>query len=209
MAIFNLKQGKLSQINEVSFVLEKDIQKIVENNIQSLFNLEFVASEFSLDGLRVDTLSFDKESKSFVIIEYKKDRNFTVIDQGYAYLALLLNNKADFILLYNENMNKSLRKTDIDWSQSRIIFMSPNFTNYQRKAIEFKDLPIELWEIKKYANDLVSLNQIQTPEKSGSIMDLSQKTEVMKKVNREVKVYNEERYCTSNNRSITNSLSRN
>jgi predicted transport protein len=192
MAIFNLKQGKLSQINEVSFVLEKDIQKIVENNIQSLFNLEFVASEFSLVGLRVDTLSFDKESRSFVIIEYKKDRNFTVIDQGYAYLALLLNNKADFILLYNENKNKSLRKTDIDWSQSRIIFMSTNFTNYQRKAIEFKDLPIELWEIKKYANDLVSLNQIQTPEKSGSIMDLSEKTEVMKKVNREVKVYNEE-----------------
>ena len=191
MAIFNLKQGKLSQINEISFVLEKDIQKIVEVNINSLFGLEFVASEFFLDGLRVDTLGFDVESKSFVIIEYKKDRNFTVIDQGYAYLALLLNNKADFILLYNENMNKSLKKNYIDWSQCRIIFVSPNFTNYQMKAIEFKDLPIELWEIKRYTNDLVSLNQIQTHQKSGSIMDLSQKTEVMKKVNREVKVYNE------------------
>jgi predicted transport protein len=192
MTLFNLKQGKLSQINEASFVLEKDIQKIVENNLQSLFNLEFVASEFLLNGLRVDTLGFNKESNSFVIIEYKKDRNFTVIDQGYAYLALLLNNKADFILLYNENKNKSLRKNDIDWSQSRIIFISPNFTNYQRKAIEFKNLPIELWEIKKYVNDLVSLNQIETPDKSGSIMDLSEKTEEMKKVNREVKVYNEE-----------------
>jgi predicted transport protein len=192
MTLFNLKQGKLSQINEISFVLERDIQKIVENNLQPLFNLEFVASEFSLNGLRVDTLGFDKESNSFVILEYKKDRNFTVIDQGYAYLALLLNNKADFILLYNENKNKLLRKNDIDWSQSRIIFISPNFTNYQRKAIEFKNLPIELWEIKKYVNDLVSLNQIETPDKSGSIMDLSEKTEVMKKVNREVKVYNEE-----------------
>ena len=100
--------------------------------------------------------------------------------------------KQIFILLYNENRNKSLRKNDIDWSQSRIIFVSPNFTNYQRKAIEFKDLPIELWEIKKYANDLVSLNQIQSSEKSGFIADLSQKTEVMKKVNREVKVYNED-----------------
>lgn len=39
MAIFNLKQGKLSQINEVSFVLEKDIQKIVENNLDFLFGL--------------------------------------------------------------------------------------------------------------------------------------------------------------------------
>ena len=109
--------------------------------------------EFSLNGLRVDSISLDKESNSFIIIEYKQDRNFTVIDQGYAYLALLLNNKADFILLY-QNRNKSLRKNDIDWSQSRIIFVSPNFTNYQRKAIEFKDLPIELWEIKKYANTI-------------------------------------------------------
>ena len=52
MAIFNLKQGKLLQINEVSFVLEKDMQKIVENNLQSLFNLEFVASEYSLNEFR-------------------------------------------------------------------------------------------------------------------------------------------------------------
>jgi|SRR5215207_2285256 len=103
MAIFNLNQGKLTQINEISFSLEKDIQKIVENNTKSLFSLEFVTSEFSLNRLRVDTLGFDNESKSFVIIEYKKDLNFSVIDQGYAYLALLLNNKAEFILKYNEN----------------------------------------------------------------------------------------------------------
>lgn len=100
MAIFNLQQGKLSQINVVFFVLEKDIQKIVKNYLQYIFNLEFVASEFSLNGLRVDTIGFDKESSSFVIIEYKKDRNVTAIDQGYAYLALLLNNKANFIRFY-------------------------------------------------------------------------------------------------------------
>jgi len=182
----------LLEINEVYFDLEKEIQKIIENNIQSVFSLELVASEFSLDGLRVDTLGFDNESKSFVIIEYKKDRNFSVVDQGYAYLALLLSNKADFVLLYNENMNKSIRKNDIDWSQSRIIFVSPDFTNYQRKAIEFKDIPIELWEIKRYSNDIVSLNQIQTLKKGGSIMDLNQKTEAMRKVSKEVKVYNEE-----------------
>ncbi|HYJ02546.1 MAG TPA: hypothetical protein VEW92_10065 [Nitrososphaeraceae archaeon] len=59
-------------------------------------------------------------------------------------LALLLNNKAEFIL-------------NIDWTQSRIIFISPVFSTYQRKAIEFKDLPIELWEIKQYYNNIISL----------------------------------------------------
>ena len=112
------------------FCFKKDIQKIVEDNIQSLFSLELVASEFSLNGLRVDTLGFNKESRSFVIIEYKKDRNFTVIDQWYAYLALLLNNKAEFILKYNENNKAFLRKYNIDWSQSRVIFISPIFTTY-------------------------------------------------------------------------------
>ncbi len=49
-----------------------------------------VKSEFQLNNLRIDTLAFDKESNSFVIIEYKRGVNFSVIDQGYAYLALLI-----------------------------------------------------------------------------------------------------------------------
>ena len=44
MAIFTLNQGKLTQINEISFVLKKIFKKIVEDNIQSLFSLELVAS---------------------------------------------------------------------------------------------------------------------------------------------------------------------
>src|SRR5215208_499940 len=186
MAIFNLTQGKLSKINEVSFVLEKDMQKIVENNLQSLFNLEFVVSEFYINGLRVDSLSFDKESNSFVIIEYKKDRNFTVIDQGYTYLALLLNNRAEFILKYNENNKASLRKDNIDWSQSRVIFISPIFTTYQRKAIEFKDLPFELWEIKQYSNNIISLNQLTSPEEKDSISTLNSKSDIIKRINQEI-----------------------
>lgn len=80
--------------------------------------------------LGLDTLAFDEELKSFVIIEYKKDKNFSVIDQGYAYLSVMLNNKADFILEYNETVIKAW-KTDVDWSQSKIIFVSQGFTNYQ------------------------------------------------------------------------------
>jgi hypothetical protein len=34
--------------------------------------------------LKDKTLAFDNESKAFVIIEYKKDRNFSVVDQVIA-----------------------------------------------------------------------------------------------------------------------------
>ena len=82
--------------------MEREIQRLTEANLQELFDLVLVRSEFELHALRIDTLAFDKDSSGFVIIEYKKDRNFSVVDQGVAYLNLMLNNKADFILEYNE-----------------------------------------------------------------------------------------------------------
>ena len=43
--------------------------------MEEVFNLKFVASEFQLDNLRIDTLAFNEETNSFVIIEYKKSKN--------------------------------------------------------------------------------------------------------------------------------------
>jgi predicted transport protein len=192
MPIFVIKQNKLEKVKEIPFRSEKEIQRITEQNLKEIFGLEFVKSEVALGNLRIDTLAFDNETKSFVIIEYKKDKNFSVIDQGYAYLALLLNNKADFILEYNEFKNKSLKRGDIDWSQSRVIFISPQFTKYQRQAINFKDLPIELWEISKYENNTVLFNQLRSPETSESITKISSRSDIVQKVSREIKVYTEE-----------------
>ena len=73
-----------------------------------------------------------------VIIEYKRDLNFSIVDQGFAYLSLMLNRKADFVLMYNEKMNSSCRKDYFDWSQSKVIFISPSFTPYQIEAANFK-----------------------------------------------------------------------
>lgn len=193
MPIFKISKEVLTLISEKEVSLEKDIQNLVQKNLQSIFGLEFVVSEIMLNDLRIDTLAYDKESTSFVIIEYKRDKNFSVIDQGYAYLGLLLNNKSEFILTFNENSKtKILKKNDVDWSQSKIIFVSPSFTTYQRKAIEFRDLPIELWEVKLYSNDTILFNKITAPEKSESIKTVSQKSEVIRNVSKEVTVYTEE-----------------
>jgi len=182
----------LKKIKEIPFGKEKEIQRLTEQNLREIFGLEFVKTEVSLGNLRIDTLAFDKETNSFVIIEYKKDKNFSVIDQGYAYLALLLNNKADFILEYNECKNKSLKRDNIDWSQSRVMFISPQFTRYQRQAINFKDLPIELWEVKRYENNTIAYNQLRPIETVESITKVSSRSSVVQKVSREVKVYTEE-----------------
>jgi len=192
MPIFSLDTGKLSKISEVPFKLEKDLQDIIEKNLAEIFGYKFVTSEFQLSGLRIDTLAFDTESNSFVIIEYKREKSFSVVDQGFAYLSLLLNNKAEFILLYTENMQQQIKKQDVDWSQTKVIFIAHTFTPYQRQAIGFRDLPIELWEVKKYSNKTMLINQIKSPEKSESINKLSTKSELVRSVSREIKTYSEE-----------------
>ena len=98
--------------------LESEIQLIVEENLENVLSLEFVSSEFMLRGFRIDTLGFDKETNAFVIIEYKKEKNFSVIDQGISYINLMLNNQADFILEYNKKKFRKLERKDVDWSQS-------------------------------------------------------------------------------------------
>ncbi len=202
MPLFSINNNKLERVKKIDFKLERDLQKLTEENLNEIFGLEMVKSEFQLNKLRIDTLAFDKESNSFVIIEYKKGINFSVIDQGYAYLALLLNNKADFILEYNEHMDKNLRRDDVDWSQSRVIFIAPQFTTYQLKSIEFKDLAFELWEVNRFSNDTVLFNQIKSQDTSESITTVSKSNKNVQKVTDEVKVMNEEDHFKNSNEDI-------
>lgn len=186
MSIFKIQDNNLIQIKETLIELEKDLQSITEANLETVFGLDFVSTEFALHQFRIDTLAFDKETKSFVIIEYKKDRSFSVVDQGYSYLALMLNNKADFILEYNENTKQNLRREDIDWSQSRVLFLANSFTAYQQNAINFKDLPIELWEVKKFDNKTILYNRLKSEEAKESIKTIS-KNKTIQNVNKEVR----------------------
>lgn len=191
MSLFKISK-KLEPILENPFKLEKEIQELTQYNLHMIFKLVFVKTEFSIDKFRIDTLAFDEESKSFVIIEYKRDKSFSVIDQGYAYLSLMLNNKADFILEFNESLNKSLKREDVDWSQSRVLFVSPQFTPYQKQAINFRDLPIELWEVKRFSNNTLSYEQVETQGAQESIKSISHTNSDNENVLKEVKVYTEQ-----------------
>jgi predicted transport protein len=184
--LFDITGTTLSEITEEVFPLERDMQRLTESNLQQIFGLDLVRSEIELHGLRIDTLAFDRESRSFVIVEYKKDRNFSVVDQGVAYL------KADFILEYNETSTQSLKRIDVDWSQSRVIFISPEFTKYQQHAIGFKDFAIQLWEIHRYKNGLVIFDEVKPLATKESITAIAKSSSAAKKVSQEIRVYNED-----------------
>jgi predicted transport protein len=199
MKLYSIQdKTKLKPVSNIKFDLEKEIQVLFEKNLEELFNLQFVKSEFSIKNFRIDTLGYDNENKSFVIIEYKKDRNFSVIDQGYTYMSLMLNNKSDFILEYNENCGGILKRDDIDWTQSKVIFVSPHFTEYQKHSINFKDVPFELWEVKKYENSMIGLVQHKTTSDESISTISDDKSNVVNQVSREVKVYTEEYHFKKN-----------
>ena len=187
-----LNKNKLHQLKEKPFKLEREIQNLFEQNLNLLTGLEFVKSEFSIKGKRIDTLAYDTQSNAFIIIEYKRDKNVSVVDQGFTYLSLMLENKADFVLTYNETLNKNLHSSKVDWSQTRVVFVSPSFTENQRLATNFKDIAIELWEIKRYENDLISITPIKKTRSAESIKPLTQKDGKIKSVTDEIKVYTED-----------------
>ena len=193
MQIFTTNQASLSPLNEVHFKLEKEIQNLFEKNLEVLTSLKLIRSEFIIKQFRIDTLAFDPESKSFVIIEYKRSQNYSVVDQGVSYLNLMLDYRADFIMEYNEAYSESLKRTDIDWSQSRIIFVSPSFTDFQKQSTNFKDLGIELWEIKQFENDLLTIDQIKKSRSAPSIKQMQKGDDSeISKLAKEIKVYSEE-----------------
>jgi len=203
MYLFKRQKHTLSSLKEIPFKLEKDIQGLFEQNLQSVTGLTLIKSEFIIKSNRIDTLAFDEESKSFVLIEYKRSQNYSVIDQGVSYLNLMLEYKADFIVEYNETQKTNLKRTDIDWSQSKIIFVSPAFTDFQKQSSNFKDLAIELWEIKQFEDNVVVINPIKKSKSAPSIKQVQQNdNSELSKVAKEIKVYTEEDHLLGKNEGI-------
>jgi predicted transport protein len=202
MKIFSITNSIFKEIYENQFKLEREIQELFESNLNQIMGLTLVKSEFTIKNKRIDTLAFDEQANAFIIIEYKRDKNISVVDQGFTYLSLMLENKADFIIEYNEQLKKSLKRDDIDWSQTRVAFVSPSFTENQIQATNFKDIAIELWEIKRYDNNTVVVNSIKKSRGAESIKPLAQKNNELKRVTDEIAVYSEDEHIKYANDEI-------
>ena len=199
MKILKKKGSTLIPIQERPFKLERDLQNLVEANLKELLDLTLVKSEYTIKQSRFDTLAFDSERNSFVIIEYKRNTNYSVVDQGISYLNTMLANKAEFQVEYSETFNTYLKRDDIDWSQTRVLFVAPSFTAYQKQAVNFKDLPIELCEVKQFEDETLYVNLLSKSAGAPTLQGLqssnnsvSKNSESLSKITKELKPYTEE-----------------
>ena len=202
MQLFLNSNSSLAEVAEKPFKLERDLQTLIEKNLKQLMALTLVKSEFCIRNGRIDTLAYDEQNKAFIIIEYKRDKNYSVIDQGFMYLSLMLENKADFIVEYNERLSKAMKRDDVDWTQSRVVFVAPSFSEVQIQSSNFRDLPIDLWEVGQYANNILLIRQIETSKSAASFKTIASRTPEIKQLVEQVKVVTENDHTAYASRAI-------
>jgi hypothetical protein len=88
-------------------------------------------------------------------------------------------------------MKTNWNTKDINRESSKIIFVANTFNTYQKNAINFHDLPIELWEAKVFGNDIVIYKQLKAKDTTTSIKNLlgTTKNPEIEKITKELKIY--------------------
>ena len=150
MALFKIKNQKVEKIITIDLDKEKNIQTLFEQNLLIVLNVDFLATEYSTSfGGRIDTLGIDKNG-SPVIIEYKRNQNDNVINQGLSYLKWLLDHKADFEVLCR---NKKI-DIEIDWTSPRVICVAESYNKFDLDTVEILPIKIELLRYRIYEDNI-------------------------------------------------------
>jgi len=159
MAIFETNNGKAKRVRLDEFKLEKDLQGLVETNLETIFNCRLVATEFSTGSIhsgRIDTLAISEDLNP-VIIEYKKTASSDLINQSLYYLHWLRDHKGDFQVAANKVLDKN---DEVDWSDIRVICLAPEYKKYDLHAVQVMGANIELWQYKLYENGILNIEEI-------------------------------------------------
>lgn len=156
--LFNIN-GKVKEYQSGTVTLEKELQTVIENNMETFFGVTFLATEYrTTDGGRMDSIGID-ENHCPVIFEYKRSMKDNVINQGLFYLNWLLDHKDSFKVLVIEKLG--LKAADkIDWTMPRVVCIAGDFTKYDESAIKQMNRNISLIRYKKFGNDLLMFEQI-------------------------------------------------
>jgi predicted transport protein len=159
MPIFEISKNKLLPVEQKNFALEKELQSLVENNLDAVFNCRLVASEFSTGAQhagRIDSLALSEEDNP-VIIEYKKVESSELINQSLFYLHWIQDHKGDFEIAVQKTLGSNIK---VDWSDVRVICIAPNYKKYDLHAVQVMGANIELWKYRLFTNSSLYLEEV-------------------------------------------------
>ncbi|WP_228269089.1 DUF5655 domain-containing protein, partial [Acinetobacter junii] len=160
-------------VQKTNFPLEKDLQTLIENNLITVFNCRFIASEFSTGAIhagRIDTLALSEDNNP-VIIEYKKVESSELITQSLFYLHWIQDHKGDFEIAAQKVLGNNI---EIDWSDIRVICIAPNYKKYDLHAVQVMGANIELWRYQLFSNQSLYLEEVFHNTTSNTPVTLNQ-----------------------------------
>lgn len=159
MPIFEISANKLLPVEQKNFSLEKELQKLIEGNLEVVFNCRLVATEFSTGAQhagRIDSLALSEEDNP-VIIEYKKVESSELINQSLFYLHWIQDHKGDFEIAVQKALGNGIQ---VDWSDVRVICIAPNYKKYDLHAVQVMGANIELWKYRLFTNNSLYLEEV-------------------------------------------------
>ena len=151
MALFKIHNSAVKKLVACDLDLERNLQELFEVNLEEILNIVFLAHEYSTSfGGRIDTLGIDKNG-SPCVIEYKKNQNENVINQGLSYLRWLLDHKADFEILCQ---SKKI-SIEIDWDSPRVICIAESYNKFDLDTADILPINIELLRYRIYDENIL------------------------------------------------------
>jgi predicted transport protein len=159
--LFRLTKSKALELRADASDLEKPLQTLIENNLEPLLGIRFLATEYSTGKThagRIDSLGLD-ENNCPVIIEYKRSTGENVINQGLFYMDWLMDHQAEFKLLVLDKLGKAAAES-IDWSAPRLVCIAADFTKYDAHAVQQMNRNIELVRYRMFGDDLLLLELV-------------------------------------------------
>ena len=159
--LFKTTEGKVCELTGKSMALERSLQKLMEDNMEPLLGVRFLASEYSTGekhGGRIDSLGLD-ENGCPVIIEYKRALNENVINQGLFYLDWLMDHRGEFQLLVQQKIDAKAAQA-IEWSNPRLLCIAGDFTRYDKHAVMQINRNIELIRYRHYPDGYLILEMV-------------------------------------------------
>jgi predicted transport protein len=165
MPIFRIKGKKAEKIKPTKFSganKEKQLQTLIENNLDMIFEMTFIDTEVpTTHGGQMDTLAIDRNNRP-VIIEYKADKSSTVLLQGLFYMDWLVENEAEFEKLVKVKLRKEIV---INWKSGiRLILIAKSFAIWDKFAVNRIKEEVELYEYTLYENNELKLDKTTLPK---------------------------------------------
>jgi predicted transport protein len=161
LKLFRITNGSAQELKGKSVALEVSLQRLIEANMETLFGVRFLATEYSTGAKhrgRIDSLGLD-ETGSPVIFEYKRAVNESVINQGLFYLDWLVDHKGEFQLLVMKKLDPVVA-AEIDWRNPRVICVASGFTRYDENAVMQMSRSIELVRYQDFEGELLALELV-------------------------------------------------